>query len=133
MKCEACKGRGWPEPDVENGPCEEDCVPCSMCEGKGHPQFSGWWFVNVHHIDQSYGGGEEGGWWYTTGEILRTVPCRTRARAEALAERYNRLAERDYDRMRVPQISSVLSQGRRSASVDNCPGADFPDHRPHYE
>ena len=47
-------------------------------------------FVNVYRADRAYGGSEEGGWWFNTGEAVKSVPCRNRADAEKLGDRFSR-------------------------------------------
>lgn len=83
--------------------------------------------VNVYEVSRNYGGPEEGGWWYDTGHCVETRRCATRADAErvqaALRDEYPRTGRR----------SSVLGGDDYEVVIEDGPGRDYPEHRPHYE
>jgi hypothetical protein len=86
-------------------------------------------YVNVYLEDLVRGGPEEGGWYYTAGELEDSWACETQAQVETASAEF---AER-YSNEGRPAISSVLSRGRYAIRLENHPGANYPDHRPHYE
>ena len=93
----------------------------------------GWKFINVYMIDRCYGGPQEGGWWYDCGEFLRTRPVPPRGDAEKVRDRYQRWLDFALNEHRRSDISSVLSEGRYVAFIEDVPGADFPRRQPSYE
>jgi hypothetical protein len=95
------------------------------------------YIVAAYHVDQAFGGHEEGGWWFTTGELVRIVKL---FHSEEHAYQYcRRLNERLESRKFGPnqgahEISSVLSEGEIQGYVfESCPPKYFPERRPHYE
>ena len=93
--------------------------------------------VSVYHVDQAYGGPEEGGWWFTCGEFVRIV--RVFHSSDGAWEYCGRLNHRLKSRKFGPnagrrEISSVLSEGVLEADVhEGLPPRYFPERRPHYE
>lgn len=93
--------------------------------------------VAVYHMEQAYGGPEEGGWWYDTGQLARIVRIfRNEDKAYEFCRRLNhklssRLIGPNQGRR---EYTSVLSDGvyRAQVWVDN-PPQYFPEERPHYE
>jgi hypothetical protein len=89
-------------------------------------------YVNVYLCDRAYGGPEEGGWWFDYGLAQRSFPVATQRRAERILELCKRIcACRNEDRM--SDVSSVISEGRYEAWIEDEPAANYPALRPHYE
>lgn len=44
-------------------------------------------WVNVYRLDRHQGGHEEGWWFYDSWDVIESIRCRSRGRAEKLAER----------------------------------------------
>ena len=95
--------------------------------------FSGFLFVNVYDVDRGYGGREEGGWWFDYGTLKKCRPCRTRAEAEKIRERFERYLDATHNAEGNHDLSSVNCQGRMVAYIEGQPGEDFPTERPRYE
>lgn len=102
-----------------------------MCDHSFNP-YKGKFFVNIYHVSLSRGGPEEGGWWYDVGEFLRCSFVSMR-REEAVTAR-NKLSRRWADKVNEgsPPKHSVVSSGVYEVHVDEYPGHDFPEVRPHY-
>ena len=98
------------------------------------PKYPNTTFVNVYLIDRAYGGPEEGGWYYEVGEFSdgEAFPDE---REEDIQRALNQAKARcdDYNENRNSDIGSVLSEGRYVVRVENHPGENFPDVKPHYE
>ena len=85
-------------------------------------------YVNVYEVDRIYGGPEEGGWWYDAGEVMLSERFYDRDAAEA---RVKELAE-EYPN--TGQVRSIIySGGDYRIYIEDEPGQNYPDHRPHYE
>jgi hypothetical protein len=87
----------------------------------------GFTFVNVYEVDRAYGGPEEGGWYYDTGTLVlsRQVPT-----ADAESVRENLRGEYPNN----GRSSSVIYRGGDyRVCIEDGPGADYPECRPHYE
>ncbi len=88
-------------------------------------------WVTAYDHNRSYGGPEEGGWWYDTGSVLATIRCLNDddvARAkELLKETYGPRFEGNHD------IGSVICEGVLQIVVEDEPGKDYPEVKPHYE
>lgn len=95
---------------------------------------SGQFFVAVYMADRAYGGPEEGGWYYDTGELVRVCALfRNEQSAVKYAQRLNARLEGTLNSGRR-EVSSVLSEGRYVAYVDDgIPPPHFPETRPYYE
>lgn len=91
--------------------------------------------VAIYHVDQAYGGPEEGGWWYTHGDLVKVIKNhKTREEASKHCRNLNAKLEREQDADGVPRISSVLSEGRNEAKVfEGFAPNSFPEQTPHYE
>lgn len=92
-------------------------------------------YLNEYETDRAYGGPEEGGWWFDTGRFIKCHGEFADDRFdEAIAARKKLdgyLAEK---REGLHAPSSVLSEGRwPQIYVEDEPGMDFPQERPHYE
>ena len=130
--------------EAHNKDLEEDEYPCNCddcyeAEREEHQRkvearaFTGFKFVNVYDVNQQYGGPEEGGWWYSVGRFLKSRPCRTRAEAEKVAERWKRYLDHIFNDPRGSRanLSSVLCEGRLVVHIQDHPGEDYPNQRPH--
>jgi hypothetical protein len=113
---------------------EDECLACEHYpdldeepEGTFHPNPEVK-FLNVYLEDRAYGGPEEGGWWFSYGILERCEPVPTEKAEERKAE-----LEKEYSNEGRRDINSVLSEGRYSVQIDDRPGADWPEERPHYE
>lgn len=92
-------------------------------------------YVNVYLEDQAYGGRQEGGWWYTYGEVVRSTKCASgmaSVQAVATLQRERALCEEE-NANRRSDISSVLSEGRYVATLENKPARAYPRDTPYYE
>ena len=92
--------------------------------------------VNLYHVDQVFGGREEGGWWYTYGEpVLHPLNRVFDTLEEAQRHQTKSLAIQDELNQGLPSIHSVLSQGQYRIYIgeENELPAPFPKTKPHYE
>jgi len=89
-------------------------------------------FVNVYLTDRAFGGPEEGGWWYDTGEAIQSTQFATAEEAERALNTLRAWCEGE-NKERRSDTSSVLSEGRYAARIEEGPAADYPATRPHYE
>jgi hypothetical protein len=114
---------------------DENPEPTKAQQKAKDREFSGFWFVNVYDRDREYGGPEEGGWWYDTGRFLKSRPCRTKAEANKIVERWQRFLDAVHNQPRGPRanLGSVLCEGKLCCSIQTAPGVDFPESRPFYE
>lgn len=90
--------------------------------------------VAFYEIDRAYGGAEEGGWWYNTGHLIRLARTfKSEAKAQAFADRANRLL--DVIQRDCRDVNSILYHGGRyQAEVwDEPPAPSYPTERPYYE
>jgi len=97
-----------------------------------------WFCVSIYLVNRAYGGPEEGGWYFTCGEPVERAQVFLKTFwdfSQALMYR-DRLQNAlnicwNYGR---PSISSVLSQGRFEALIDeeSIP-KPFPQQIPHFE
>lgn len=85
------------------------------------------WWVNVYEVDKGYGGAEEGGWWFDTGELIRTVACRSYDQARRVQERLSVLFPSNGS-----SSSVVYRGGDYAVRLDEYPGRDYPERKPHY-
>jgi hypothetical protein len=94
--------------------------------------------VNAYAVDRVYGGPEEGGWWYDTGTFLggravlqgddeEAYETTIEAAKKYLHERFAHEYEGNRSRY------SVIGEENFEVYVEDEPGADFPQERPHYE
>lgn len=92
--------------------------------------------VNLYHVDQVFGGREEGGWWYTYGEpVLHPLNRVFDTLEEAQRHHTECLPIEDELNQGLPSIHSILSQGQYRFYVgeENELPAPFPKTKPHYE
>ena len=89
-------------------------------------------YVNEYLLNRAYGGPEEGGWWYDTGDFVK---CHGVYRMEITADiRINSLQSYlQKERKGQRSTSSMACTGFTDIWVDDFPGQDFPNGRPHYE
>lgn len=90
----------------------------------------GFTFVNVYEVDRAYGGPEEGGWYYDTGRLItsRQVPAESAyTTRDELVQKYPK------GEGRKASWSVLYCGGDYRVYVEDHPGADFPEHTPHYE
>lgn len=96
--------------------------------------------VSVYLVDRAYGGPEEGGWYFDFGEPVIPkphfpLPQFFTSREDAIEHRdeVQEKLDRDFN-CHLPPISSVLSQGRYAALIDeNSYPKHWPERRPNYE
>lgn len=123
--------RDWEISDVDTGEV--------VASGKS-PRL---YWVGLYLEDRAYGGPEEGGWWYECGELVTDADiytvlglfptCHTDEDAAYAASVAMNDACQELNKDRR-EISSVLSDGRYSASVhEDVLPPHFPATRPHYE
>ena len=115
----------------------EDCEiykPCD-CSAPDEPPF---YCVSIYLIDKAFGGNEEGGWYYDCGEPCVELGHYTRIfdgwdEADEYADQLNDGFVSDLNEGR-PSISSVLSEGRSRAIIDegHYP-RPYPERTPRYE
>lgn len=90
-------------------------------------------YVNIYLIDRAYGGPEEGGWYFDYGVFIggeAVEPSRERInKAIEIADKYCDKENED----RNDDIGSVLSEGKYVVYVEDEPGRDWPEEKPHYE
>ena len=85
--------------------------------------YKGRW-LTVYHVQQAYGGPEEGGWWYNVGDRLETVNIK----GFALGAERARL-KRKYAWANDPRgLYSVISEG--IIIVDGPTKRPGPEHKP---
>ena len=89
------------------------------------------YYVNVYLEDRAFGGSEEGGWYYDCGSPVRSFPFFTERKAARCLERVKRMV--DSWNVGRREVSSVLSEGRYAAWIEDAPAAAYPATRPHYE
>ena len=88
-------------------------------------------YVNVHLVEQAYGGPEEGGWWYTFGRPVESRLADNEA--EALKMHGERKIYWDGHNEGRPELHSVISEGRYMVCLESHFARHFPEVRPHYE
>ncbi len=90
--------------------------------------------VAVYLEDRAFGGSEEGGWYYDCGELVRVSHVfGNEDRAIAFCRRMNDRLRATLNRGRR-EISSVLSEGRYAARIEEDFAPQyFPQQRPYYE
>ena len=87
-------------------------------------------WLTVYHVQQAYGGPEEGGWWYNVGERLEHVDVRGRDLHDAVMELVAK-----YDHMNDSRgLYSVISTGViRIEGATRYIGPKYtPETRPYY-
>lgn len=107
---------------------EDDvCRPCKIKAQKAR------YIVAFYHVDQAWGGPEEGGWYYGTGSLLRISRV---FKNDDAARRYCRRANDLLHFMQRdrPSIYHTNSEGRIEAEVhEDFAPQGYPNGRPHYE
>ena len=98
------------------------------------PKYPNTTFVNVYLIDRAYGGPEEGGWYYTMGLFSdgEAFPDEREEDVERAVEQAKSRCD-DWNEKRNSDIGSVLSDGKYVVRIENHPGKNYPDVKPHYE
>lgn len=88
-------------------------------------------FVVIWFNTREYGGPEEGGWWFDTGEPQEIYTCNT----ESEVEHFKQVAQQQVDKRNEGRrpLSSVVSTGRYSMSVEDGKPEAYPAVQPHYE
>ena len=100
----------------------------------------------IFHVQQCYGGGEEGGWYFRAGELKSKVhtyfdedynPDNGNYGIQALYTLRNRIqrALDHYYEINDRDLSSVLSEGQMRCEIwrgEDIP-ANYPKQKPHYE
>jgi hypothetical protein len=100
--------------------------------------YTGVYCVSVYLIDRAYGGPEEGGWWFDYGEpvLERDLPTPQFTTDKNEAWQFRDAMQKTLDATanvgRRP-ISSVLSEGKYVAIIDEGFPKAYPETRPHYE
>lgn len=89
------------------------------------------YYVNFYHMQQQYGGREEGGWWYVHGSPVATHSFALRSEAFAFAHGKGDEMVEGLNEGRPP-ISSTLSNGIYGTKVETKVGRAYPRERPHY-
>jgi hypothetical protein len=87
-------------------------------------------WLTVYHVQQAYGGPEEGGWWYNVGERIEYVDVTGRDLHNATMELVVK-----HDHLNDPRgLYSVISTGViRIEGPTRYPGAKWtPEYRPQY-
>lgn len=148
--CTDCVGRVY-DPTDPVVP-KEGLACCDDCRETWHPLWPK--YVNVYHVEQCYGGPEEGGWYYDSGEPLEShrvdnVTGLT-ATNRKLTERYMARCEcgepwpcdrEEGDSQLHQPADRELVRGRTSAAggydivtvVEHAFAAAYPPAKPHYE
>lgn len=103
----------------------------------GNAGSDGVYSVAVYHVTRCYGGPEEGGWYYDRGEPSEEFALHLRMfsrvkAAVAYAAQLDATVCAGANEGRR-ELSSVLSDGRYRASVQDGYPAAFPQSRPYYE
>ncbi len=90
-------------------------------------------FVNAYHVEQRYGGPEEGGWFYEAGTLLESVEIPAYSPHSDAFDMRTALAAKYADRVNGPSADSVLLDGEIRVEINYWPGESFPKTRPRYE
>lgn len=88
-------------------------------------------FVVIWFNTREYGGPEEGGWYFDTGEPVKVYTCYSVGEVEFYQKRAERMVAGSNEGRRP--LSSVLSTGRYSVTVEDEKPEAYPANRPHYE
>lgn len=94
-------------------------------------------YVNAYSVDRSYGGPEEGGWWYDAGELLESQSCH--ADDEEALESLIEDAKADLRKKYGPEFEGIPHRNYTNGGpnleiyVEDHPGENFPERKPHYE
>lgn len=117
----------------DDGP--EGEMVCEECERPlRSDRYDGARFVNIYEVNRGYGGGEEGGWWYDYGQIVKSFPVEgDRQNAQDAMIAVQKVVDEWNDDGRNRDISSVNCEGNFQCWIQDHPGRDFPDRKPHYE
>jgi hypothetical protein len=109
----------WTDDEIDRGEADAEQETIQYADG--------FTFVNVYELDRAYGGPEEGGWYFDAGQLIlsRQVPVTAAESVRtALQERYPSTGKR---------YSVIYAGGDYSVCLEDHPGADYPEHTPHYE
>lgn len=84
--------------------------------------------IQLHNVNQKYGGPEEGGWWYEVGKAYQTHCVFSKKQC------INRLLELTQDLCLYEQPSIDDSRGLTAlhATLSSEYAMDYPTERPHY-
>lgn len=88
-------------------------------------------YVVIWFNTREYGGPEEGGWWFDTGEPQKVYTCKSPDERAVCEELANKQVEKQNEGRRL--LSSVLSTGRYSVSIEDERPVPYPAVAPHYE
>jgi hypothetical protein len=118
-------------PSAEGVLYREHNLPCSPIRYEvvyDHNVVPAPYYVNVYERYREYGGPEEGGWWYDSGTVVHSEKFDNESDAETC---------RDNLRITYPNsdnyTSVVYSGGDYIICIENEPGRNYPENRPHYE
>jgi len=96
-------------------------------------------YLAIYHVQQCYGGPEEGGWWYFSGVRSGNYHAYDISTTEAeeklykLQGRVARMLDHHYD-INKRELSSVLSEGQMRCELHRTtPPTHYPKSKPHYE
>lgn len=138
-KCENCGSdkQEWEAFDhyIEQGDPEGRMV-CGTCKSVlNSNRYDGAKFVNIYEVNRGYGGPEEGGWWYDYGSVSVSFAIPSGDQEEAKAKLI--LAQSIVDDWNGDgenrDLGSVNCVGSFLCWIEDHPGRDFPDRKPHYE
>jgi len=85
-------------------------------------------YVDVYHVQQMYGGAEEGGWWWDLWQLEATICVRHRDLKEIMP-----IVERNYVNDPKKSYYSVNSSGEYRIIIELHKGSMVTKTRPHYE
>lgn len=91
-------------------------------------------FINVYHIDQAYGGCEEGGWYYTVYDCRYTsllIPDEEMGLFKYVEKELSKFRKMFNNEGRRP-LSSVLSDGQWCVMLELTPAESQTRERPSY-
>lgn len=90
-------------------------------------------YVNVYDITRCFGGPEEGGWWYDAGECIEIHRVAATSKEECVAIAAALRTDLSAEFPRTAKRYSVLGGEDYDIFIQDDPGSDFPEVRPHYE
>lgn len=95
-------------------------------------------FANAYHVEQCYGGPEEGGWYFDAGYPIKSIRLgknpglrRIKAARKQLCRELE--AEHAAGVDGRPEYTSVLSEGDLRIHIENHQARLWPESRPYYE